>query len=55
MQCIAGRDKLCDVQVWPPEPEGMADDVRLGQDVPALPEPLETGDAQQQGSSIWKQ
>ena len=39
-----GRDQLCPLQVRTPAPEGLADHVRPGQDVPPLPEPLEAGD-----------
>lgn len=40
-----GHHQLCSVQVRPSCSEGMADDVRSGQDVSALSEPLETGNA----------
>ena len=40
--------QLCLVQVWPFAPEGLANHVRLGQDVPALSQPLETGAARRQ-------
>lgn len=39
-----GSDQLCAVQIRPSAPERLADNVRPGQDVPALPQPLETGD-----------
>ena len=45
---LPGCNKLRSVQVWPPSPERVADDVRPGQDVPTLPESLEAGDADQQ-------
>jgi len=46
-----GCDQLCAVQVWSPGPAGVADDVRPGQDVPALPQPLEAGDANQSAAA----
>ena len=42
---LIGRDELCDVQVWSVAAERVADDVRLGQDVPLLFQSLEAGDA----------
>ena len=40
-----GHHQLRNLQVRTSATEGLADDVRPGQDVPPLPQPLEAGDA----------
>uniref|UniRef100_A0A8B9BW77 histone acetyltransferase n=1 Tax=Anser brachyrhynchus TaxID=132585 RepID=A0A8B9BW77_9AVES len=42
---VQGSPELCAVQVQPPAPQGAADHVRALQDVPALSQLLEAGDA----------
>ena len=51
---FTGCYELCAVQVRPPCPEGVADYVRPGQDVPSLSEPLEARDARHSEATLGR-